>query len=147
MIDPQSATALQAIVRRESRSLLQYVGESFPWTRANELVALADLRQLIAEENHSTQALGKYLLARHVRLPFFSAYPSVFTNVNFVALDFVLPRLVELQAGAIAALDADLSRIRDDETRELVQKHLDMKRRHLKKLTELTAACIEPAKV
>jgi hypothetical protein len=49
VIDSHSQTLLQDILRRESRSLLLYVDEAFPWTTAMEEKALAALRQLIAE--------------------------------------------------------------------------------------------------
>ena len=44
----QGAVA-QDIVRRESRSLLQYVSEAFPWTTREERAALATLQEMIED--------------------------------------------------------------------------------------------------
>ncbi len=134
-----SAATLQAILRRESRSLLQYVREAYPWAKSGEQKTLSELDRLIDEEANSTAALARFLLRHHVRLPYLGAYPSHFTNVNYVGLDFLLPRLVEHQRGAIAALERDLAKLSDEDSRQQVQPILEMKRRHLKRLEELAA--------
>ena len=36
MLDDRTAQLLEGVVRRESRSLLQYVAEAFPWTTPEE---------------------------------------------------------------------------------------------------------------
>ena len=50
MIDARALALLQDVLRRESRSLLQYVREAFPWTTPEERELLAKLRQLTDEE-------------------------------------------------------------------------------------------------
>ena len=44
MIDPRTAGALQKIVGRESRSVLMYVGDAFPWTTARDSGVSIDTR-------------------------------------------------------------------------------------------------------
>ena len=86
MIDPQTRDLLQAIARRESRSLLSYVGEAFPWVSADGGAALAKLQQIVAEDREATAALGRFLTRRRMSPPFTGAYPSGFTAFNFLAL-------------------------------------------------------------
>jgi len=138
MIDPQSAAALQDVIRRESRSLLQYVSESYPWARYAEIPALTELGAMIEEEGQSTAALARYLQKGRYRLPYLPAYPD-FTGINFVSLEYLLPLLVTQQKKLIAGLEADLEKIKSTEVRSRVQKHLEMKRRHLLKLEGLAS--------
>jgi hypothetical protein len=134
-----SAAVLQTILRRESRSLFQYVREAYPWTTANARATLVELDRLIDEEAAATASLGRFLLKHHIPLPYLGAYPSHFTNVNYIGLDFLMPKLVEQQREAIAALGHDLNALSDEESRKQVLPILEMKRRHLKKLEELAA--------
>lgn len=143
MIDAPTAALLQKILRRESRSLLQYVSEAFPWATAEEREALANLQQLIADEKAVSAELARFLLRQRVGLPHLGTYPD-FTAVNFVSLDFLLPMLVDHQAKAIAVLERDLASVKDPEARALVEKLLTMKRQHLETLKSM-AATAQPA--
>jgi hypothetical protein len=147
VIDARTEALLQEIVRRESRSFLQYIADSFPWTTSNEHAVLAKLQQLIAEECVVVAGLGRFLVRHHLAPPYLGPYPMEFTRSNFVALDFLLPRLVEEQRRAIVALEQDLSQLYDAEARAAVQSILDTKRRHLQTLEGLTASHCEPAKM
>ena len=57
VIDPQTVDRLHGIVRRESLSLLMYVGQAFPWTTVKQVGTLAELKRIIDEE--------KAAIARH----------------------------------------------------------------------------------
>lgn len=133
-----SVAVLQNIFRREGRSLLQYVSEAYPWTRAGEQKPLAELHKMIAEEGQANADLATFLRRRHVPLPYLGAYPD-FTTVNYVRFDFLLPRLVEAQRQGISALEHDLASLTDAVARQEVEKILELKRRHLQKLEELAA--------
>src|SRR5205823_6414009 len=50
VIDAQTRDLLQDIVRRQSRSVLTYVGDAYPWTTARDSRAVDALRKLIAAE-------------------------------------------------------------------------------------------------
>jgi hypothetical protein len=145
VIDPQTETLLQDIVRRESRSLLLYVGEAFPWTTTRGGPTLDRLKQLVHQEADAVAALGRYLVRRRVTPPALGAFPTGFTTYNFVALDFLLPRLAEQQRVDTAALERDLAAVGDPEARAQVQALLETKRLDLAGLEALAAAA--PAKV
>ena len=88
-MDDRTAAVLEDIVRRESRSLMQYVGESFPWTPAGEQPKLAQLQAMIDEERRATAELARFFTRRRHAAPYLGQYPSEFTNVNFINTDRV----------------------------------------------------------
>jgi hypothetical protein len=131
---------LQDIVRRETRSVLMYVGDAFPWTTSRGEPTLVRLRRLVTEEGRAIAALGQYLVRLHLPPPYTASYPSNFTTINFLALDYVLPRLVDFERSSLADLERDLSRITDAGARAEVEKLAAVKRLHLAELQELAAA-------
>jgi hypothetical protein len=139
VIDPQSKTVLQDIIRRESRSLLSYVGDAYPWTTAAGGAALNRLRQVVHNETDAVAALGAYVTKQHGELPFLGSYPVSFTSYNFVALNHLLPRLVQTEKELIAALEADVSRLPAGEERSKAEALLAVKRRNLEALQALSA--------
>jgi hypothetical protein len=139
VIDAPTQTLLQNILRRESRSVLLYVAEAYPWTTAAQTKTLIVLQQLIAAEKDALTCLGRFLMRRHVPLPFLSSFPSHFTTINFLALDFILPRLIEYERQSIADLERDLPSIKDSAARTEVENLLAIKQRHLPELQELVS--------
>ncbi len=142
-MDAATQALLQNLIRRESRSLLQYVHESYPWTTLAAQSVLTQVEQMVAEKRHALAALARLLTKRHVPPPFLGPYPMDFTNVNFVSLSYLLPLLVEQEQGNLAALEKDLSHVGDAEIHAQVQSMLDMNRRHLEKLTEMAGNKID----
>ena len=139
MIDAAGQALLQDIVRRESRSLLQYISEAFPWTTREERAALATLQGMIDEERRNAAALGQFLVRRKIGVPYLGPYPVSFTSMNYLSLDYLLPRLVEYQHRAIRQLQADLRTLSDMDATEQVERILNAKRRHLQILEGLAA--------
>ena len=140
MLDARTQTRLQEILRRESRSFLQYVRDSFPWTSPGEDGALAQLQTLIEEERTANAAFARFLIRHRVLVPHLGPYPVAFTTLNFVALDHLLPLLVDAERRSILELENDLLAFTDSECRLEILKLLDMKRQHLKALEALVAA-------
>jgi hypothetical protein len=136
-MDAQTQTTLQEILRRESRSVLSYVGDAYPWTTARGDAALTKLRHLVAEERAAVAGLGR-LLTRH-RLPmvYLGSYPTSFTTINFLALDYLLPRLIAFEGQSIADLERDLTRLSDAEARAEVGRLIEVKRHNLAALEAL----------
>ncbi len=140
MLDPQAQTVVQAVVRREGRSLLHYVGDAFPWTTPDEEAALAQLGGVIAEERRAIGGLLQFLGRRAHVFPYLGSYPASFTERNFIALEHLLPELVTDQQRLIAALEADLAGVRDAEARDELQRLIALKQRNLATLEALAAA-------
>jgi len=128
---------MQGILRRESRSLLQYAGEAFPWTTSAQKETLASLQKLIEEERAAAEHLAGWLAKKRMSPTYLGPYPSNFTNVNYVTLAFFLPLLVEYQKQGVADLERDLPKITDADSAAMVRRILETKRRHLQVLQEL----------
>jgi hypothetical protein len=144
VLDAQTETLLPEIVRRQSHSLLVYVSESFPWTTPQEQSALGTLRELALEERKAVADLARFLQRRHVSVPYVGSYPSSFTTINYASLDYVLPLLVKSERDALSALERDASQLSDADARALIDRLIEIRRRHLKTLEGL-AATAKPA--
>lgn len=136
----EQALLLQDIVRRESRSLLQYVSEAFPWTNQKEQAALASVQRMVEEERRDTAVLGQFLVRRRIGVPYLGPYPLSFTNINYTSLDHLLPMLVQHQRRAIEQLESDLRKLSDPEAQQQVRRILEIKRRHLQTLEHLSGS-------
>jgi hypothetical protein len=137
VIDVATQQVLQAAVRRESRSLLQYVSEVYPWAAPEDEDKLPRLQKLMEEDRQGTAALSQYLYKQHCPPAYLGGFPHSFTGLGFISLAHVLPLLVEDQRRHIADLERDLAAVKGEGPRHQVQKLLDMKRRHLAALEEL----------
>jgi len=136
-MDAATANLLQDMVRREGRSLLQYVSESYPWTTAKNHHGLSVLMDMVNEEQEGAAAIVRLLLKNRLRPPYLGAYPMSFTNINFMSLDFLVPYLIDFEQRRIAQLEKDLPLVSDDETKHLLKSILEMKQRHLVSLNGL----------
>jgi hypothetical protein len=130
---------LYDVLRRESRSLLQYMEEAFPWTPAQEKPAWEKLQKLIAEERKALTVLATFLSRRHIQLPYIGSFPEPFTALNFSSLDYLLPRLLEEQRKSIAALEREVALLQDPDAAAVVRQLLDVKQRHLPTLEGLAS--------
>jgi NADH-quinone oxidoreductase subunit N len=140
VISSQDAAVLERILRREGRSLLQYLSEAFPWTRTGTGENLANLQQVICEERDAIAALGRFLLRNERIVPYLGPFPMAFFSMNFVSLDFLLPRLVEYQRQALAALEHDRANLNDAAAVAAVDQFLALKQQHLQVLDRLVGA-------
>jgi rubrerythrin len=140
VMDDATRAVLEASVRRENRSFLQYVAEAFPWTSPAEQNALARIKKLIAEERQGAAALGRFLVRHKLPVPPLGVYPVEFTNFNYVSLDHLLPLLVQFEEKSIAQMESDLEAVKDSEARAQLHRLLDMKQHHLRELKQLAAA-------
>jgi hypothetical protein len=139
VVDEQTQALLQEVLRRESRSLLMYVGDAYPWTTSGGEPALAALRQLVRAEAGAVAALGRFM-ARHGITPApVGAYPVHFTNYNFIALQYLLPHLIDAERAGITALEADLAAVKDPGAKAAVEQLLAAKRTHLAGLERLAS--------
>jgi hypothetical protein len=134
---------LPEMLRRECRSYLQYIRESFPWAKGKDEVLRAKVLSLAESENQALGNLARAMQKRHITLPYLGAFSPSFTNSNFLAVSYVVPRLATAQRQAIADLERDLQHIQDAELRALFESYRDRKHAHLQELENLAG----PAKV
>jgi hypothetical protein len=121
------------------RSLLQYVGESWPWTSADEAAEQARIDALVAEQQQSLRSLTELLAARGHRIDP-GSYPTEYTSLHYVALDYLLSQLVEDQqeladeCGDVAAEAAD-----DPQAAPLLVQIAQQAADHLQRLRQIAA--------
>jgi hypothetical protein len=140
VIPAPDAARLEAAVRREGRSLLQYISEAYPWTKAAGDVTTDKVRDLAREERDALTVLTKFLTRRRHTVPYLGAFPMSFTTMNFVSLDYLLPRLAESGRQSVAALERDRAALTDTDAKEELDRLIELKRTHLKALEALTTA-------
>jgi hypothetical protein len=140
VISAPDAVRLEAAVRREGRSLLQYVSEANPWTKAAGDTAPEKVRDLAREERDALAGLTKFLARHRHAVPYLGAYPMSFTTMNFVSLDYLLPRLTESARQSLAALERDRAALADADAKAELDRLIELKRTHLKALEALTTA-------
>ncbi len=139
MIDAQTYSQLASIVRRESRTLLQYIGDSYPWITPKEQEALAQIRTMIEEEKQGVADLVGLILRGRQSPPYIDSYPASFTSLSFVSLDHLIPLLATHAKNELRSLERDLGELTDPEAKEIVKRMLEAKRRHLGTLQSLAA--------
>jgi len=139
VIDAPSQAVLADAFRKTSRSLLQYVRDSFPWTTPGHDGSLKRLFEIACEEEEACGRLGRFFTRHHMTVPYPGSYPSSFTTINFIELGHLQKLLVEYQRQAVTDLQAKLPSAQDSEARSLLQGLLELKRRHLTALEKLDA--------
>jgi len=139
-MDAQTQALLQAAVREESRSFLQYIAESFPWTTDSERAPLAQFQKLAAADQEATAALSLFLARARVQPPYLGPFPMSFTNLNYISLEHLLPMLVKEERATLAARQRDLAQVLDPEVRAHLLRIIDLKKQHLLALESMAAA-------
>jgi hypothetical protein len=145
MLDAATTVILAKVLRRESLSVLQYAGQAYPWAQENEHAAVKEIRKLWEEDRECIGDLTRFLAKHRVRPPFIGAFPTNFTTLNFIGVDFVLAKLVADQKRAVADLERDLAAITDAQAQEPILRMLEVKKKHLPILEQLANKQTQPA--
>ena len=144
-MDAGSLALLHRLIALEGRSLLQYVSDSSPWTSGKTQGALKEIFILAKEEQEAVSKLMGYLQKIHVRRMVLDSYPASYTMMNFVTVDFLLPRLIADNEIQVAEIERRLASVADEKIRSMIQGHLDMKGRHLQTFKDLSARILVPS--
>ena len=121
------------------RSLLQYVGESWPWTGEEETAERATLERIVAEQKATVLQFATLLDERKHRIAY-GQYPSDYTSLHYVALDYLLSQLVMQQRDLAADLSAaGKDAAGDEDVQPLLTSAADQARRHADELAALAA--------
>ena len=140
MMDSAEMKRLQDILRRESRSLLQYVRESAPYAIGPDRKLLAEVQRIAEEESIALDQFADFLTQNRVPLPYMGSFPMGFTDFNYVAIRYLLPKLVSEQRQDLAALEASASALNEATGRTAMSTLIELHRRHLKELEATSAA-------
>ena len=137
-MDSASHQALCRKIALGAHSLLQYVSDSAPYVTGESAGVLKKVLALAQEERDAITRVVRWLQRNHLPAAKLGGFPSHFTTLNFVTLGYLLPKLVAENATLIAELELLLGQTNDEEARPFIESYLDMKRRHLATLTDLS---------
>jgi hypothetical protein len=123
--------------RRERLSFLQYIRQATPYAGPTDRPVSARVRELADAENAGLNGFAEFLDVKRVRVPFVGAFPTAFTNYNFVAIRKLLPELIADERRGLAALEADTAALKAGEARTWLEKLAVAKRVHVTELEKL----------
>lgn len=144
-MEPAHIVLLHALIRRESRSLLQYAREAYPWSKANAPAAGAAVQAMGAAEAEMVGRLSQWMAKQKAPISSLGAYPMQFTTMNYTSVHSLLPRLIADAQVRIAEIERSCLVLPAGEGRALVQSLVDLKKAHLERLRELQATTTPPA--
>lgn len=113
MSDQASLQILSGLLNQVRYSLLQYIGESWPWSGKADQARLEAFTGLVRRQQFSAERLASLLLERRAVVPG-SNYPKDCSELHFVTLDFAKKRLIANAEAVIAALKSATSQLTDD---------------------------------
>jgi hypothetical protein len=130
VIDNIDIERLHHCVRRESRSLLQYVREVPLWAGAEDRHAFDRVRELAETERQAVDRLAGWLQKNHAGINHLGPFPSVFMDVNDAGFRHLLPRLIAEHRELLDRLEADAGALAHTAAAEHLYALLAQKRRH-----------------
>ena len=95
------------------RSLLQYVSESWPWASADEDDVRQAVDALSNRQRHHVGLIAELLEQREWSIDF-GTYPTEFTDLHYVALDYLLSELATHEAGLMPEIELLTRQCGDD---------------------------------
>lgn len=128
---------IQEVSRREYRSLLQYAREASPFASGADRLVRDAVMRIAKEESTALESFGEVLESLRVTLPYLGSFPIGFTDLNFVTIRHLLPKLVAEQSRDLVKLEAEAMALSDVIARAAVQRLAELHRRHLKELESL----------
>lgn len=108
------SSALNDVLVRLNRSLLQYAGESWPWTDAESAGERAVVDSLVARQQAHVGRLAELLWERYWNVDF-GVYPVEYTDLHYVALDYLLTLLVSSENDVLEEIERVLALCSGDE--------------------------------
>jgi hypothetical protein len=127
---PDLTDRLVAAYRRERLSFLQYIRQATPYAGPADRVVAARVHELAEAEAATLDAFGEFLDRQRITVPYLGAFPTSFTNYNFIAVRKLLPSLIADEDRGLKALEADIAALDPGEARSWLEKLADGKRMH-----------------
>lgn len=129
----------QALIRLH-RSLLEYVGECWPWVGQNESAEQTAVNSMLALRQAEIAKLVDLLAERGWPIDF-GTYPTEYTDLHYVALDYLIGQLIADSDSIRAELEHAAAATRDDSAAAVILAQISSTERIVgEKLRELRAA-------
>ncbi|HEX4148302.1 MAG TPA: hypothetical protein VHY20_04915 [Pirellulales bacterium] len=135
MGDP-TVDLLNRLLVIEYRTLPLYLVDATPWTHPGDTKASVTLRSIVANQRGLSQRLAAAIMDRGGTVEA-GDYPTEFTELNFLSLDYLLRELVRYGKEQVARIAPIAQRITDGEARELALEVLGSEKAHVEMLQEL----------
>ncbi|MGQ0633520.1 MAG: ferritin-like domain-containing protein [Planctomycetaceae bacterium] len=146
MPDARHNAALNDLLVRLYRSLLQYAVECWPWTDETQADEHRAVEELAARQRVQVGRLAELLDERQWAIDF-GNYPD-WSELHYVSLDYLLQKLIDEQKAVVEQVKAAQAAVAGDaEGVAFVVEILVGEERHLAKLKELAANNRRPALV
>lgn len=100
----QHNAKLNQLVIDLGRSLLQFVGEVSPWTPRNAESTRETVARLVSRQRDDVARLTELLMDRGHTVDF-GMYPAEYTDLHFLSLKSLLPRVIANQEALVTELD------------------------------------------
>ena len=113
MSDQASLQILSDLLNRVRYSLLQYIGESWPWTGKKEQARHDAFVGLVRRQQFSAERLASLLLDRRAVVPG-ANYPKDSSELHFVTLDFAKNRMIDNAISVVSAFKNAASELASD---------------------------------
>src|SRR3954447_19812783 len=104
-MDAVTLASLQRVFRKEGGSLLQYVSQADAWTTRKGHHLREQVRKYAGEERDRLDTIARYLLRHHALPAKPGSFPMSFTTLNFVALEHLVPYLIDYERKSIRELE------------------------------------------
>ncbi len=132
--------ALNQVLIQLDKSLLSYVAEAWPWSSSGEADVQRAVNELVDRRRANVGRLADLLLDREWPIDF-GAYPTDYTDLHYVALDYLLALVVKDQKQLTAEIEtARQPTSNDAEGRKLLDEILADERETLARLEKLVAS-------
>lgn len=141
MADYEYNPELNRLLINLGRSLLQYVGECWPWTGADGEIERALILRIVDRQSEDVARLADLLVRRHWSVDF-GTYPTDYTDLHYVALDFLLDQLIANEESLIGELEAGIETTAQDdpEAARLLRDIVSQERDNLTELRKLSGS-------
>jgi hypothetical protein len=137
-MQPPRLQFVHGLIRKEARSLLQFIAESSPWAAADRQDALQTILHMAKHEAHQIEQMIRMSIKTKLGNPSLGAYPQSFMSINFMSLEFLAPLLIDDHKKRIADLEwSQLSA--PVEFQGLIRDLTSAKIKHLEKMKTLVA--------
>lgn len=139
MVENSNNEQLNRLLINISRSLLQYIGECWPWTEVDADNERLVITKAVDRQRGSVRRLAGLLEDRHWPIDV-GSYPTDFTDLHYVALDFLLSQLKSDEESLIGDLKLTAERLAkngDGEGQAVISEVLAIEQQNLTDMQEL----------
>ncbi len=140
MIDLKNQSVLRDLFCRKNHSFLQYVNQMSPWAPPEDRSLLDLVSNSAIEENELLRKMAIWLDHHRIPIPYLGAFPTKFTHYNYVGIRKMMKPLTCELRGELAALESEVDKLTDADSRWAVNEMIELSRRHLQDFERVSGA-------